>query len=211
MRITVILLSEEVPSSRPGRRAVTMNIQLGNFMGKSPISMGDLRLLFASIDVKPPSEGMLQKEADKTTGMWTALNENCMAENRSYAKICSQDDEVIVATDTLYNNPPKGRAMYQPATQSHTPMIEAQTGLVLSVSSFSKLCAKNCIGGCGSECTLSWPQHKSMDSSEASAAEENLNTLKNSGLQVSKVLCDGTTRDITGETPPPTNLYNDFL
>jgi hypothetical protein len=50
-----------ISSGKGGRPPVTMDIQLGIFLGKSSVSLADIRLLFLTLDCLSPSETSLQK------------------------------------------------------------------------------------------------------------------------------------------------------
>ena len=45
-------------------------------------------------------------------------------------------------SDTVYNNPPKGRAMNQPGTQGSIPIVDCETvrKMVLGISTLNRLC-----------------------------------------------------------------------
>ena len=193
---------DEVPTSKKGRRAVCINTQLGTFMGKTGSSMRDVRLLFASIDCKPPSEHLLQLEANKTTKVWEEVNETAMKENCEIVSAMTDESEKVrVATDTAYNNPSKGMGggRYQPGTQSYSPMVHAETGLVLSATTYNKMCANNCIGQCGPDCTTNWPLNRAMGGSEVTAVVSNLEKIKESGIQPGAMVCDGTAKTLTSK------------
>ena len=124
------VLYETGLTSNTGRPALKTNLQLAVFLYKSPISFHDLWLLFASIEWHAPSEKHLKSLSNKCGNMYIGLNEEQMAQNCWMIRQAI-GNEVIVMTDTVYNNPPKGRAMNQPGTQCHTPMLEVNTGLSL--------------------------------------------------------------------------------
>ena len=198
-------LYKVIPSSR-GRPPVALNTQLGVFLGKSAVSLADVRLLFACLDCTSPSERTLQSTVSAAGNTYGALNTATMQENCQLAKTISMCDgsttdntrKVTVLTDTVYNNAPKGRAMYQPGTQSVTPMIHAETGLVLSVANFNKLCTKN--NTCCTEraCSANYDQHKPMDGSEELAASQNFQSCQENGLNVTHIVCDGTNKVLKG-------------
>lgn len=185
---------------RHGKKAATMNVQLGNFMGKSSISMEDMRLLFASIDCCPPSSSLLQSEADTSSRVFEELNTETMKLNCQLAtNMAINANGVIVATDTVYNNPPKGKSTYQPGTQAHSPMVDAYTGMVLSVVSHNKLCSRNCKGPCGPKCTVNWNPLKAMAGAERVAAAENAQRVTDCGVKIAGLVCDGTAKTLSGK------------
>jgi hypothetical protein len=176
-------LYNEAQHEGKGHRPAMMNVQLGAFLYKSPISMRDINLLFSCLDCHPPSITALQKTVNKCSETYAKLNTHQMAENCRLIKYSFGDAGVNALTDTVYNNPPKGRGMYQPGTQSQTPLIEADTGLVLAQKTFSKL---------GPHANID--QHKAMDSTEADAICDNIKTAASNGLRVKVLVSDGCTK-----------------
>ena len=207
-------LYKTIPTPR-GRPPVSMNIQLGVFLGKSALSLADVRLLFACLECTSPSETTLQSTISSAGNTYETLNEATMKKNCDLADTISKCDgsnvnnspKVTVLTDTVYNNAPKGRGMYQPGTQSVTPMIHAETGLVLSVANYNKLCPKNNISCKECKCPVNFDQHKAMDGSEELAAAYNFKRCQDNGLSVTHIVCDGTHKVLkgiksTGSTAP---------
>ena len=181
-RISQKLYEEAIHDGIKGHRPAAPNVQLGAFMYKSPVSIADVRLLFAAIDCHPPSSTTLQKCANKFSKIYENLNKAQMTENCQLIQNC-RNGHITALTDTVYNNPPKGRNMYQPATQCHTPMIEAETGLILAQKTHSKLGpAANVEAG------------KPMDSCEGNAMAENLQAATSAGLSINTVISDGCTK-----------------
>ena len=97
-------------------------------------------------------------------------------------------------SDTVYNNPPKGRAMNQPGTQCSSPLVECETGkqMVLGISTLSKLCAK------GAKCNLVHPgctanlaPEMSMGSAESQLLSNNIHQVRSRGLDVGIIVKDG--------------------
>ena len=193
-------LFEELTSNDRGRPAAKINRQLGAFMTKSAISYNDVRLLFSSLDIPPISETALTRQVNYVSPKWKEINEKMMDDNSQVLKILKQHKEecsngVTCVTDTCYNNPPKGRSMYQPGTQCVTPMLECETSknMVIALTSTSKLCNK------GPRCNLSHPGctatmsvETPISSAEKNALIDNVKQVEMRGLTVEEVVCDGT-------------------
>ena len=172
-------------AKRPGtgRPPAAVNLQLGTFLVKSPISIENTRLLFAALDCHPPNAKSLQTVIDRCCANYTTLNTEQMVENQNLL-FDARGSEVKVLTDTVYNNPPKGRSMYQAGTQSHTPMIDAETGLVLAQQAYSKI---------GKYANME--ETDPMDRSEAKAINTNIKNIEAAGkLKVTHVVSDGCTK-----------------
>ena len=107
---------------------------------------------------------------------YTKLNTEQMDENQRLL-MDARGSELQVMTDTVYNNPPKGRSMYQAGTQSHTPMIDAETGLVLAQQTFIKL-----------ENMPTWRRQLPLTAQPVKASVQNI---EKSGLKVTHVISDG--------------------
>ena len=190
---------EEVETQGRGRRPAMLNRQLGTVMNKSGVSIQDTRMFFASLDIRPPSEHMLQEYANITSQEWQELNEEAMADNRRVFKSITGKTQGIVQEDTCFNNPPKGIGRYQPGTQSHTPMLCAITGLILAAVSHNKLCSKNHVGPCGPTCSINWYKHLAMGGTERAAAVLNARTLKQDGINLRGMVMDGTAKALVGK------------
>ena len=173
------------------------------------VSLLDVQLLFAAIDCPPPTEKTLQRLQDKACEVYVEVNKQTMKENCEDIKSMNEitgEQKVVVATDTCYNNPPKGRSMYQPGTQSFSPMLHVDTGLVISCAAHNKLCSRGCDGYCEG-CSANFEPHVSMDKSEGMAAIDNFTTVTENNLIITHILCDGTDKvlkgveSLSGETP----------
>ena len=123
-----------------------------------------------------------------------------MDDNIQILKILKQHREessngMTCMTDTCYNNPPKGRSMYQPGTQCVTPMLECKTSkyMVIALTSTSKLCMKGprCNLSHGG-CTAAMPVETPISSAEKNALIDNVKQVEMRGLTVEDVVCDGT-------------------
>lgn len=152
-----------------------MNIQLRIFLGKSFVSLADIRLLFSALDCSSPSVATLRKSVTAVVETWTKLNQGVVERNCQIIRNMSSthQNKVTVMTDTVYNNAPKGRGTYQPGTQSVTPMVHSESRLVVSVSNLSKLCPKNNLACTDNDCPANFEHHRAMDSREVIAATQN--------------------------------------
>ena len=191
---------EELTRNDSGRPAAKINRQLAVFMTKSAISYNDVRLLFSSLEIPPISETALINQVNYVSPKWKEINERMMDDNTQILKILKQHKEessngVLCMTDTCYNNPPKGRSMYQPGTQCVTPMLECETSknMVIALTSMSKLCKKG--PRCNllhSGCTATMPVETPISSAEKNALIDNVKQVEMRGLTVEEVVCDGT-------------------
>lgn len=197
----------------PGPKAVKMNIQLGHFLGKSPVSTSDIQLLFAALDCKPPAASTLQRLVNSAVPEWCEANQKVM--NNNYEQLTEVlkvkgKSSFIAQQDTSYNNPPKGQVFSQPGTQSFSPMIECETTkqLLVSCACINKLCktgdllAQNHIRPCPNHpnCTASFKgdRFEAMDKSEKQAGQENYERLKSKPLKLSGLICDGSSKAADG-------------
>ena len=215
-RYTAKLYEELYRPHVPGINPPKANIQLSAFMMKSATSLGDARLLLASLDIPPITESSLSKHISQVAPLLAAVNQEQMAQNCEVVKSvlrhrASDDDDdgaCICLTDTVFNNPPKGRSMSQPGTQCSTPMVEGETTLnmVVALSTHSKLCSKGVRcnlchgdgdgdGGDGSgQCPANYPVHRPMGNAEKLAMEMNVLQVEKSGLKVTGIVTDGTAK-----------------
>ena len=116
------LYQETENLSQKGRKAAQINVQLGAFLKKSHIPYSDTRLLFAPLNIPPPSEHCIEKQVDSVSNQWPEVNVREMERNCGIVhtlmkhQSCAQSKKITCMSDTVYNNPPKGRAMNQPGT-----------------------------------------------------------------------------------------------
>lgn len=185
-------------TTRAGRKCAKVNIQLAGVLTKSPISFSDTRLLFATLDIPAISEKSLRKHVNGISKIWQEINEEQMTINakiiQTIKKHRNTNNSLMCMTDTMYNNPPKGRYMYQPGTQCVTPLLECETSknLVVSLTSFSQLCTKgprcNLIH---ENCTANYPVEQSLAAAESRALQNNLRQAEARGLKFTAVVSDG--------------------
>jgi len=191
-----VKLYEEVEEpSKPGANSPKNNLQLAAFMTKSPISY----------QIPPITEKHLRKKVNRVSEVCQDLNLQQMACNRQTVKQLlshNPDKEAVdVITDTVYSNPPKGRVMSQPATQSCTPMVEGETSehLLLSVETHSKLCREGVrCNGAHPGCSANYPVHRPMGNCEQKALDFNILQIQSDSLAISGIVTDGTASAIKG-------------
>ena len=188
------------PHSQKGRKAAKINLQLGAFLTKSNTPYTDIRFLFATIDVAPPSEHCITKNVDNLSQQWPAINDRKMKQNCEVVKNLlkhqnlKQIKPITCMSDTVYNNPPKGRAMNQPGTQCSIPIVECETvkKMVLGISTLNRLCVS------GAKCNLSHPgctanlaPETSMGSAESKLLLNNVKQLQEKDIVVGAIVEDG--------------------
>ncbi len=188
----------------PGSRAPKVNAQLGAALTKCAVSYGDVRLLLATLDIPPVSEKCLASHVNKMSPLWADVNKRDMSQNCEILKKVLQhrggeedSTNIIAMGDTVYNNPPKGRAMSQPGTMSCTPLLEGETSLHLPIAltTYSKLChlGVKCNGN-HPGCQANYPVHRPMGNSEKAATSSNILQVQETGLKVAGLITDGTAK-----------------
>jgi hypothetical protein len=209
----VQLYDEVEQPSRPGANPPKLNAQLAAVLTKSAISLGDTRLLLAALDIPPVTERSLSKHINQMSPLWADFNKEDMHNNCEVLKAVHRHREdssmdITCMSDTVFNNPPKGRAMSQPGTMCSTPLLEAETDLhmVLALSTHSKLCTKGvrCNGRHdGGQCSANYPVHRPMGNAEKTAMASNILQVEETGLKVSGLVTDGIAKEynIAGFNP----------
>ncbi len=207
-----VRLYEEVEESKvkAGPNIPKLNNQLCAFMTQSSVSYADVRLLLATLDIPPIAECTLTKHVNRISPIWQEMNEQEM--NNSARKLKdillhqqeSPVPDIICMADTVYNNPPKGRAMSQPGTQCSTPMVEAMTdrNMILALTTSSKLCHKGVRcnanhGQGGGSCTANYPVHRPMGNAETTALVDNIERVEAAGVKVTGLITDGIAKEYT--------------
>ena len=201
----------EVEREGTGRRAAKTNVQLQVILTKHPIGNAAVRELLASIDVHVPCESGMQRAANKVSDKFHELAEEQLKENRKLVRtvmrLRSEDaapsDEIPLVraqSDVAYNNPPKGRAFYQPGTQAWAPCFVAEPGLEnvpIAFRTRSKVCS------CVSEgyekqhkpsCKLNFPPDQAMGNAEHELGKDLAKQLlqdNESALGVKTLITDG--------------------
>ena len=206
---------EEVESDRPkrGNKAVKLNVQFQVALTKEPVGNTAIRNILAMLDIDPPTVHAMQEMANKVGQVFTELNENQLALNRSIVstvvRIRKGDGDVesgpapiVVAADGGYNNPPKGRTFYQPGTQSWCPMFSMEEGLEIPVAfaTRSKLCScpEAKVGVHLKSCTKTFPTHVAMGNSEKEMGKDCAQQIDGKELTVGTVIADGDGHLVSG-------------
>ena len=195
------LFEEMENATQKGRKAEKCNVQLGAFMTKSHTPYSDIRFLFATLDIPPPSEHCIAKHVDAISNQWPAINADKMDKNCEIVKTLLKHQKdiklkpgITCMSDTVYNNPPKGRAMNQPGTQCSSLLVECETtkNMVIGISTLSKLCIQ------GAKCNLVHPgctanlaPEMSMGAAEDQLLSSNIHQARSRGLDISSIVEDG--------------------
>ena len=72
---TFKLYQETESAPQKGRKTAKINLQLGAFLTKSNTAYADIRFLFATINVAPPSEHCLTNHVDNLSKYWPTIND----------------------------------------------------------------------------------------------------------------------------------------
>ena len=197
---TFKLYQETESAPQKGRKTAKINLQLGAFLTKSNTAYADIRFLFATIDVAPPSEHCLTNHVDNLSKYWPTINDQKMKQNCETLKNLLRHQNsnklrpITCMSDTVYNNPPKGRAMNQPGTQCSSPLVECETkkNMVLGISTLSGLCIT------GAQCNLVHPgctanvaPETSMGSAEGKLLSCNVQQVRKKELEIGTIVEDG--------------------
>ena len=97
-------------------------------------------------------------------------------------------------SDTVYNNPPKGRAMNQPGTQCFSPIVKCETvkKMVLGISTLNRLCVSGAKCNLShSGCTANLAPETSMGSAESKLLLNNVKQLQEKDIVVGAIVEDG--------------------
>lgn len=199
-----------------GRPAGKTNVQLQTVMTKLSLGYHQAELLFAGLDVPPPSISGMYKTANKVTEVCKKVNKNTMLDNQrkvaAVAKLrgqCAEHIPVISAeSDVAYNNPPKGRSMSQPGTQAYAPLIEnvTQKKMVIAFNTATKHCSRaialrkhgvqvECPHHDG-VCMATWPENTPLGNAETTLAKQNAEFLEH--VAVKKLCTDNDSKLVSG-------------
>ena len=140
---------QEIESSGKGRRAAKINVQLQVILTKQPFGNSAVREVLAAIDTPCPSESGMQKNANHVSDAFRDIAEKQLAKNRKLVKSVMElrghgQHPIVAQSDVAYNNPIKGRAFYQPGTQSWAPCFAGEPGLEhipIAFQTRSKVCS----------------------------------------------------------------------
>ena len=152
------------------------------------------------MDVAPPSEHCLTNHVDNLSKYWPTINDQKMKQNCETLKNLLRHQNsnklrpITCMSDTVYNNPPKGRAMNQPGTQCFSPLVECETkkNMVLGISTLSRLCIT------GAQCNLVHPgctanvaPKTPMGSAEGKLLSCNVQQVRKKELEIGTIVEDG--------------------
>jgi hypothetical protein len=132
-----------------GRKAAKLNLQIQVALSKQPISNEGLRHIFLACDINAPCQSSMQRLGNKVMDSYITVNTEKLKGNRRLVNDImklrhGKKVQIVTQMDTAFNNPAKGRAFYQPATQAWAHMFCAEPGLErvpLAFQTGSKLCS----------------------------------------------------------------------
>ena len=199
-------VATSVPGQR-GRKAGDLNTRLALGMLNTGVGVREVRELFAILDLPVPSASSLQSTCNKIADKLETLGAKVMSENRQKVKTVMDiwnEKELIVESDTSYNNSIKGRSFYQPGTQAFCPLIEQVTPkkLIIAHNIKNKLCRRCQLYGKNhaNTCTANYPKYEPIGNAEMALAKDNMDDLLNdaSGLKPSIVVTDNDGKIVKG-------------
>lgn len=193
----------EAGPSKPGRPRAMINLRSGHFLLNSNISQEDYRLMCICHNIPPPSQKTLQANVTYASDIALEEGEKTLKENRKklVQLLEHQDSGAIIALDASYNNPPKGRSMSLPATQSSIPIHEYTTNkqMMVDMQVFSQVCNTGKTMCSHTNCkSVNYPQGKAMSDVEKLGARSTSATMAKSNIKVTKVVCDGCKQILPG-------------
>ena len=198
-------LYEEILSFKQGQSMAKLNLQSVLHVFKSSVAYNDIALIFASIDCNYLSERHFYRIVNKIAPLVTELGQNAIKNNRSIIKVVAAHNPSLLGgngmalipseTDTLFNNPPKGRVYSSPGTQSVTPTMEKVTNrkLIISISPYNQLCSKHNNLCDHTQCGLNYSADETIDSTERKSAKRNYEEMFEDNIQVKRLCHDGIT------------------
>ncbi|KAH3722001.1 hypothetical protein DPMN_064950 [Dreissena polymorpha] len=164
---------------------------------KSKMGMADVSLVLSCLNIKPPSDSLMQKKMNLMSDKATTVNEDEMCNNQHYVSriltLSGKDNSADVQFDTSFSCRPQGGA--ENAKQSFAPLIEHNTSkkFVLAASISSKFCKKK---ACTHDnCSKTLATDQSISSIERSSLHTNLNSvLKRRVLNIRSVTTDASSQ-----------------
>ena len=209
---------QEVSRKGPGRKAAKTNIQLQVILTKHPIGNVAVRELLAAIDTPIPCESGMQKTANKVCDKFCDIAEDQLKKNReavrSVMRLRSASAPpkkgvpyIRAQSDVAYNNPPKGRAFYQPGTQAWAPCFAAEPGLEdipIAFRTRSKVCSCITVNNekqHSESCKLNFPPDEAMGNAEYELGRDlgkQLLPRDDSAIAVKTLITDGDSHLQTG-------------
>ena len=175
------------------------NIRLAAWHLASNITLESVFELPLYLNASPICQKTLQRHVNLIAPSMVELGKKTIQENRNTLKevleVTNNTGGIVVAVDSAYNNPPKGRAFQQNGTQSCTPMVEKMTQkqLVVGLKSLSQICScERRYKGlkCSSNCSANVASDKNLSSMEGDMAMECISELKADGLHVKAAIAD---------------------
>ena len=144
-------LYREIDSGRPGRKAADINLSVHSGLSHTPIAAAGLSKIVTSMNIPPPSERQLQRNANKVGQILVEENTKHMQEIHknlhevSKLKGLSEDAPHDLEMDCRYNNPiysGVGRTPFQAGTQVTQVVCEQTTSKkqIVWLTNKSKLC-----------------------------------------------------------------------
>ena len=186
-----------------GRPNVDLNVGLSQFMLSSGVAYKDVTLLFSLLNCKSISERGLKKGVKKVCAFVEKAGEQQLHKNREMLKEFvehQEHGEVIVGTDSAYNNASKGRSFAARGTQVSTPVVEYMTDkmLPIHIGAATQICCTKPAGqvvckGKHSGCTATMNPDVAICNAEGKAAEDAYKALeRQTGKKITKFVADGT-------------------
>lgn len=188
-RTTEVPMSRQYRNGQRGPMAFELNDLCTVAAMKTKCGPSDIRFFLAALNIKPPTRTLVYRNFDRTAKTMQYMNEESMRMNRILTT--NMKKSVNVEVDTMYNNRPQQGC--EAGTQSFTPIIDIETGLVLGCETANKLCPKR---GCNHEnCAKNYRTEATIASSEKKSTSLNLEKLKKEGLlKVESMTSDGSSQ-----------------
>ena len=197
---------EEQRLDGPGKRAAKINKQMAVALSKQSIGYTSMIEILATCEINPPSVEGMRKTSNQVADALININNEQLIDNRKLVKQVKAirsgkaENPIAIATDAAYNNSPKGRSFYLPATQAYAPVFSSEPGLEhipLAIATVSKLCScpHQSNGTHETFCQRNYPLTRSIGAAEKTLGElvgkELLQGGPESSITAGKVVTDG--------------------
>lgn len=146
---------------------------------KSRVGIADVSLMLSCLNIKPPSEAILQKKLNRASATAEEISEQQIINNQTYVNkvlaLSGRLDGADVQTDNAFPCRPQGGA--EKSKQSFSAVIEHSTSkcLVLAQSTANKFCR---LPNCTHEsCSKNYPTQDSIAATERTLLQKNLNKI----------------------------------